>query len=96
MEAFRRQEASLESSEGFYGAADRDISVVPRFKDQYADPSKKRESMKIDDNPRKSSKIFEMRRKSSESKKPAWNRATVSIRATGLTFKYLSLQACEV
>ena len=37
-----------------------------------------------------------MRWKFTEDKNPAWNRAKVSVRAAGLAFKDLSLQACKV
>ena len=44
----------------------------------------------------RSMKIFEIPWKSSEDKKPAWNRAKVFIRAAGPTFRNLSLQRCKI
>ena len=84
MKVLRWQEASLESSKGFYRGSRLTLTVVYRPKHScseiHENPWK---SMKIYENPWKSMKIDRKRWKSSDDKKPAWNRAKVSIGAAG-------------
>ena len=74
MKVLRWQEASLESSKGFYRGSRLSLTVVTFHA---------RKSMKMHENPWKSMKIDRKRWKSSDDKKPAWNRAKVSIGAAG-------------
>ena len=93
MKVLRGQEARLESGNGFYRNSESFLSVLPSLKD----PRPK--SVKIFDNlgkTYKSANIHKIQGMSSEDKKPAWDRAKVSIGAASVTFKNLRLQACKV
>ena len=82
MKVFRGQEANLESTKGFYRGNKSNFTVLNHPCSEiykiYANP---RKSMKIYENPLKSMIIDRKRWKSSDDKKPAWNRAKVSIGA---------------
>ena len=79
MEDLRGPEASLESSKGFSRGSKSNLNHGTRSCQVFNDPCQK--SIKILWNVRKSMKIYKILWKSSEAKKPAWNRAKVSIGA---------------
>ena len=84
MKVLRWQEASLESSKGFYRGSRLDLTVLYRCKHScseiHENPCK---SMKIYENQWNSIIINRKQWKSSDDKKPAWNRAKISIGAAG-------------
>ena len=84
MKVLRWQHAILESSKGLYRGSRLDLPVASRPKHScseiHENPWK---SMKIYENQWKSMRINRKRWKSSDDKKPAWNRAKVSIGAAG-------------
>ena len=84
MKVLRWQEASLESSKGFYRGSRLNHkagkALYPEIMKIHQNSWK---SMKIDGNLWKTKKIDGKRWKSSDDKKPAWNRAKVSIGAAG-------------
>ena len=76
MKVFRWQEASLESSKGFYRGSRLTLTVLYRPKHSCSEIHENQwKSMKIYENPCKSMIIDRKRWKSSDDKKPAWNRA---------------------
>ena len=88
MKVLRWQEANMESSKGFYrGSRSYLKSLKLSHPEIHENPWK---SIKVDEiygNLKKTEKIYEMWWKSSDDRKPAWNRAKVSVGAAGRTLR---------
>ena len=88
MKVLRWQEASLESSKGFYKGS---RTALKSLRHPYPEIHENQwKSIKIHENVWKPMKIDRKRWKSSDDKKPAWNRANVSIGAAGWTLRLLT------
>ena len=94
MKVLRWQEASLESSKGFYrGSRSYLKSVRHPYPEIHEIHQNLWKSRKIDGNLKKTKKIYEIQWKSSDDKKSAWNRAKVSIGAAGPILSAVSIHA---
>ena len=94
MKVLRWQEASLETSKSFYWGSRFPLTVVTfharKSMKMHKSHQNQWKSIKIYENQWKSMKIDGKRWKSSDDKKPAWNRAKVSIGAAGWTLRLLT------